>query len=311
MRTITVQPNQSMQDVVLTACGTLEGAMAFCRANDVSISDVPAPGTVYVVPEGVTTDPAILKVMADRAIVPGTLAEEVLPPAPELSMTVVLRPLMDVEWVPPDVGVTYYIEWREGMGFVHVYELGEWVSAPSVYTNTKTAWDTGDSGSGGYAAGEYDMAAKELEYVAGTAFLTDEQYMWYSVEAEQTARYEDIEGNSAVYAPMLVYDTDYEELYTMIGILDVNDYGAAEGGVTVGVVVDHGSVAPGWELLGFTLKVRTDDEVWYSEVVGLGLTEIVLPAGNHEVILEAKYQSDGEGADAGPYSFISIAINIG
>src|ERR1700678_4516008 len=48
--TITVQPNQSMLDVIVQAMGTLEGGMCFCGLNCVAISDTPVVGTVYQVP---------------------------------------------------------------------------------------------------------------------------------------------------------------------------------------------------------------------------------------------------------------------
>ncbi len=63
-----------MQDVVLMACGTPEGAMAFCRANGVSISDMPTAGTVYVIPEGIPTNSAALKELATGGTVIGTMA---------------------------------------------------------------------------------------------------------------------------------------------------------------------------------------------------------------------------------------------
>jgi hypothetical protein len=47
--TITVKPNQSMQDVVVQACGSMEAADQFCEDNGVSITDIPAVGTIYTV----------------------------------------------------------------------------------------------------------------------------------------------------------------------------------------------------------------------------------------------------------------------
>lgn len=52
MATITVQPNQSMMDVIVQAMGTLEGGMCFCALNGVGISDTPLVGTVYTIPDG-------------------------------------------------------------------------------------------------------------------------------------------------------------------------------------------------------------------------------------------------------------------
>ena len=70
-KTITAKANQSMLNVVLEATGTLDGALDFCVANDVSITDNPVPGTVYTVPDGIATDAAVLKYFKDNNIVPG------------------------------------------------------------------------------------------------------------------------------------------------------------------------------------------------------------------------------------------------
>ncbi len=79
MQVIIAKPNQSMQDLVLMACGTLEGAMAFCRANAVGISDAPVPGNEYVIPDGIVSDRTTLTSLAQRGIAIGTLALDVCP----------------------------------------------------------------------------------------------------------------------------------------------------------------------------------------------------------------------------------------
>ena len=56
MRTVTVQPNQSMMDVILQGTGSMGAAIQFCVDNDVSITEIPVPGTVYNV-----SDAAILQ----------------------------------------------------------------------------------------------------------------------------------------------------------------------------------------------------------------------------------------------------------
>ena len=53
--TITVQPNQSMLDVILQAFGSMEAGMRFCIDNNISITDVPVPGNTYVVSDTALT----------------------------------------------------------------------------------------------------------------------------------------------------------------------------------------------------------------------------------------------------------------
>lgn len=79
MATITVLPNQSMADVIIMACGSMEGGMQFCADNNVAISDVPVVGAVYVVSDaavaaGGSVGAGVLVYMQKRGIVVGTLA---------------------------------------------------------------------------------------------------------------------------------------------------------------------------------------------------------------------------------------------
>ena len=62
-----------MQDLVLMACGTLDGAMAFCRANGVSVSSVPVPGHEYIVPADIEFDEVVLTDLWQKGIEIGTL----------------------------------------------------------------------------------------------------------------------------------------------------------------------------------------------------------------------------------------------
>lgn len=47
---MTILPNQSVLDAVLTRYGTLDAALAFCQANGIPISHIPAAGTQYLEP---------------------------------------------------------------------------------------------------------------------------------------------------------------------------------------------------------------------------------------------------------------------
>src|ERR1043165_9626948 len=104
MPNVTAKPNQSMQDLVIMACGTLDGAMAFCRANNVSISDVPVPGNEYVIPADIVFDEEVLTGLWHKGIEIGTLAQEAVP-AGSPPLRILIYPQMQ-EWLinPVDDG---------------------------------------------------------------------------------------------------------------------------------------------------------------------------------------------------------------
>ena len=305
-----MQPNQSMQDVVLTACGTLEGAMAFCRANDVSISDVPAPGTVYVVPEGVTTDPAILKVMADRKIVPGTLAMELEPAG--LVMTVVLRPVMDVELVLDELETGYDLLWSEGDGFVHVNTLGTWSAAPVYLSNLKSAHDAGDDPLE-LSAETYNQAGKVLKYNYISGVVIGDQLLWYPKKTNLTANFRDSEGNEAVYAPFVYYDTDTEQSRMLTGTLDVEQVAATSETVTVRCTIGNTTMVGvvDYGIARYYLRKRVEGVMVPIATVSAGTYDVELPVGNHELVLELMYSTLGDGESADIIStYTSVNINI-
>lgn len=76
MATVTVKPNQSMCDVILQACGSMEAGMQFCSDNGVGITDVPMVGTVYQVSAAAQAlgSASVLTKAAQQGIVFGTLA---------------------------------------------------------------------------------------------------------------------------------------------------------------------------------------------------------------------------------------------
>src|ERR1035437_6670194 len=68
MMTKPVIANQSMQDVIIMACGSMEAGMAFCALNDVAISDLPVVGAVYQIPPfGAAPDDSLIQSSSDQA----------------------------------------------------------------------------------------------------------------------------------------------------------------------------------------------------------------------------------------------------
>ena len=75
MKTITVQPNQTIWDVIIMATGSAEAGMQFCGDNGISISDVPVAGSVYVVSAAALElgDAGVTSLFSQKGIIVGTL----------------------------------------------------------------------------------------------------------------------------------------------------------------------------------------------------------------------------------------------
>ena len=73
MRTVISKANQSSLDVVIMACGTMEGAMQIMAANEQSISNNPWVYTEYAIPEDVTADAKTTDYLAQNKITVGNL----------------------------------------------------------------------------------------------------------------------------------------------------------------------------------------------------------------------------------------------
>ncbi len=82
--TYTVQPNQSMCDSIVQATGSLDAGIQFCKDNNVSITAIPAVGTVFNVSDSSLAlgDHGILRKFSQNGIVVGTLDAMASPPLP-------------------------------------------------------------------------------------------------------------------------------------------------------------------------------------------------------------------------------------
>lgn len=72
MKTITIQPNQSLPDIAIMACGTLEGAMAVMKANNTSLSGTATTGATFVIPDDAPTDAGALRYLEQNEVLMGT-----------------------------------------------------------------------------------------------------------------------------------------------------------------------------------------------------------------------------------------------
>lgn len=72
MKKATIKPNQSSLDMVLMACGTMEGAMQVMASNAKSITAVTAVGDEFIIPDSSTIDNTTLSYLQQNAVVIGT-----------------------------------------------------------------------------------------------------------------------------------------------------------------------------------------------------------------------------------------------
>ena len=73
MNVITVKPNQSLADVVIMACGTMEGGMQLMMVNNQSISDTATTGQQYEFDATlITSDAGALQYLQQNGITVGT-----------------------------------------------------------------------------------------------------------------------------------------------------------------------------------------------------------------------------------------------
>ena len=213
-KTIVAKPNQSMLDIIIQAMGSLEAGMAFCAVNNVAISDTPAVGYAYEVPDSGSVqaliDTGVLKYIGQNALVIGTLGTAP-PPPPPLSMTVVLKPVMAVSYmgaIPPSALGYYPIAMNATTDFINTNPLQ--ITYPA--DNKLNHEDTGAMLLGALPfttpeLGGIPMTGKHVEYrIPWTGPLGD-IWVWNPYLALETVSFADTLGNVACAAPVIVlYD---------------------------------------------------------------------------------------------------------
>lgn len=68
--------NQSFFDIAAMSTGTIESAFDIAAAAGKSLSDEPAPGVEYAVPDGVAMQKEVMKYIADNKVEIGTQETE-------------------------------------------------------------------------------------------------------------------------------------------------------------------------------------------------------------------------------------------
>jgi hypothetical protein len=220
-KTITAQQNQSIPDIVHMAYGTLEALMPFCRANNISPTDIPVAGTVFVAPDVVDNmvvpvNAGVLKYIQRNKITIGTAAVGVEPPPPppgEVSgMRVLLYPFVDSETGTAADG-TLHIENIPTTIFENYHPLdSDWPISAEGYNVLKTQW-VASFLSGGGMPGTPDSTD------SFPATMSDINVYWEGMDVPSgsfvlmawsalgtmpsTLTYRDVMGNEARVSPLL------------------------------------------------------------------------------------------------------------
>ncbi|GAA4465255.1 hypothetical protein GCM10023093_17090 [Nemorincola caseinilytica] len=317
---VTVQPNQSILDVVLNEYGSLEAAMTFCTANGISLSTIPVAGTTYQVPASIEGNAISLAYLRSRDITIGTADVNVEIPGP-LIASIVLRPYeMSINLNGYHLG-EFGLRWVSHVAFYNRYPLLEdWVVPPKLILTSIEQWDIPPSGLAGaeaellLSAGQ--MFEKILEFPPTTESVGAGVHFWYSDPSSfwenAVARFEDVEGNSAVCAPVVVYYSPTATLYTIIGQLQLHIGTQIGESYIQPITILHPPDNPVFNVLYHKIIYQTSsgEEVSTGALATGDTVELHLTAGIYHIILATTYTRPFEGVDPGPYSFNSLVLEV-
>lgn len=205
-----------MLDMVLTGCGTLEGGMQMMLANkERSISDLPNVGDEIILDTAIVrpvSDAGTLRYLQQQKIVIGTAGVAYVEAEPELSVTIVLKPVITAVATSSAPLVDHYSIALDGnsLMFVNRYDL-----ITDYLIGNPLKYET----EGNYLAGLPSanispdaitlMPAKHIPYsipwVAGHGMMM----CWDANPTPvKTVTFKDVAGNEAYYSPLVVLQAD-------------------------------------------------------------------------------------------------------
>lgn len=305
-----------MQDLVLMACGTLDGAMAFCRANGVSISSVPVPGQEYIVPADIEFDEVVLTDLWQKGIEIGTLYE-VPDPDPSSHFNVILYPMMRAALLL-DMLPEHILKLSAQAGFIHANSLPDaWSAANYLKHQFKYEYEA-DGGISAPGIVPYTtlQSDKETLYHIGFGLIVEQVMMWWSDLTEGiydvTAQYEDVAGYRAFCAPLVLLTTFGTPIVrTLIGKLDV-EFDHMEGStVYIRLTPSHSSTGVAdFNVASQQLLIKSGP-LWVPLTgTPIGSSVVVaFPFGVHEIALRTNYINDAADIQW-PSSMISMVIQF-
>lgn len=245
--TIEVQPNQSILDVILQGCGTLEAGMEMMKINGRSISDLPAVGDTLLTDGGGLTelrDKAILQYFAENGIVIGTLGN-----TDTVAYRIILKPVMEV--VPtliaaPSVTGDYQFDFKAAAGFINVYPIQHNYFPYNDNALLYLAEDRyiahelyfGNIIPGNYM--DYKLLHYSITWTAGHGLML----AWMDLGlADKTATFVDEMGNRAYYSPLIVLGSDSQNVEDfLIADLNIEVVSVAGSLVTIRLTRFHGPI---------------------------------------------------------------------
>jgi hypothetical protein len=214
MGAIVVMPNQSMLDVIVQGCGSLEAGMQFCIGNGVAISDYPDIGVTYKIDEQALAagDKGVLQYLAEKGLVIGTLGT-----VATLCFKIVLKPVMHVvptDPNPPSVSGFYkYNLLADPLAFININAIaaGDY---PSL--NNVVSYETEDRIIFGYAPANITqnalslvMSDRLIPYKIPWVIFRGYMMIWSDLGVgERTVTFADVEGNRAYASPLIVLNNN-------------------------------------------------------------------------------------------------------
>lgn len=243
-QTITSGPNQSALDIIVLACGTLEGGMKFCAENDIPISTIPDVGTTYIIPDldDTLSNKANLKYLREQNIKPGTAA---LPSAPVPNVSIILKPVMhvvnNISDTPSSVGY-YAYNLAATTDFVNRYELiANYITANTVYYNLTSLFDPGIPSDHVDQYIPTAMPARSVPFRIPWMPGTGNTMVWSDLaNPDTTVKFIDSTGNKVYVAPVILFDYTSQNVYKyLMGDITIEAIAITESSVRLRLTKSH------------------------------------------------------------------------
>lgn len=233
--------------------------------------------------------------------------------------SIVLRPVRMHVSKDADATYGYVLNYVADPAFENIYPLLEdWQPPMHLLRHTKEQIDT-------YGAlhalepimltpSSGNMASKTAQFVSHTLSLPGTTYLWNTYEGglpdHLFPRFIDVENNRAVCAPVVVYDTISDVLYTMLGTMTLGAGHTAHGVYILPVSIGHDGDNPFFEIMAMKLIRRIGSGYAFVALATPGDTVIAeLPPGRHELVLTVSYRSV-DAIDIGPVSFNALILDV-
>ncbi len=310
---IKTMPNQSMLDIVIQACGSLEAGMQFAAENARNISDIPVPDEEFQVESinSTNTDKDVVKYLVRNGITIGTLDNRT-----EISFSIILKPVMTVvpsTSSPPYITGDYQFDWQTAPGFVNTYPIPH-LHYPAndnlMWHITEERYLAHETPENSLSSGHY-MDDGLLPYTIGWVAGRGLMMIWSDLSApDRTATFVDSKGNEAFCAPLIILSNTAQSVVEyLIADLSVDVVSRTGSSVTLRLTRNH-------HLIGL-LDFVTHSMSWLYDAIGgtpdpldpgnADKTILVLTRGTYTFGVATVYTNSGT---AYPPSALSMVVEI-